>query len=210
MVWYEKQLRKILVPLYVFLLFVAILYFFIGIKVSTWQWFSNIIPIVGLTESYMPGCGPLWFVTHLLVCYLLTPFLPQSSRLTSHQFVTGLLLYLVIIALAAYTIPAIYGVLIHSIGSYLIGFYLLPHIKADRFRSLSLWLGVVAIVIRIGGKMFCDGSFLYDRILVDLSHKTLAVAIIGVFTVLIPVFSFGGYFCTKNFFFGQRTESLYI
>lgn len=69
--WLKKQFKKILLPYYIFLIFAIIGYILvapdkIGVK--------NIVSSV-FTVGQIKGIGHLWFVSNILFCYLITPYL---------------------------------------------------------------------------------------------------------------------------------------
>lgn len=69
--WLKKQFKKILIPYYIFLIFAVVGYILvapdkIGVK--------NIVAAV-FTVGQIKGIGHLWFVSNILFCYLITPYL---------------------------------------------------------------------------------------------------------------------------------------
>lgn len=80
--WYWKKAKRIMVPLYIFLGILAIIYLVTGHKINLIVWLQTIIPICGITQNYISGCGHLWFITHLLICYAITPLLQKYKSLT--------------------------------------------------------------------------------------------------------------------------------
>ncbi len=173
--WYVKQGKKLLIPLWIFLGILFAVLFALSTLPSGFFWWTNIIPLAGITESYLPGCGHLWFITHILVCYLGTPIL---MRLKRPERVWGIsILYIVVKLVSAYTLPAIMCTLLASIGSYLVGFYCLPRWK-QHYKKIA-YLIPCAIAMRLMSRLLFDDSVLYDLVLSDLSHKLLAVSLIA-------------------------------
>lgn len=173
--WYGKQGKKLFIPLWFFLLGVFAVHAANGIYHSWFKWLQNILPVIGITERYLPGCGHLWYITDLIVCYLLTPLFMKLAQPKHLWWIAGS--YILIKLVGAYTIPPIYSTLLASIGSYLFGFYFFRISK--KFFKVIRWLLPVALILRILLKLLFDGTPLYDNFLVDLCHKFLAVAIIA-------------------------------
>lgn len=106
--WYGRKLHRLLLPLYIFVAALAAAYLAAGLSIDLSLWWQTIIPICGLTQKYIPGCGQLWFLTHLLICYLLTPLLQEHTRLGKRGIVLMSAIWLVVCVLLAYTVPPIW------------------------------------------------------------------------------------------------------
>lgn len=178
--WYQKKILRLGIPVWIFMVIFIPILIGIGIIPSVSQILYNLFLLSGLSQQYIPRCGHLWFITHILICYLVTPFL-MRFRPCKHT-ILFVCTYLAVKIIAAYSIPTILSTLISSLGSFLVGFYLLP-IMLSNYRKLII-LFPVSIILRIVFFYFFDGSILYSLFLVDISHKMLAISIIAIFNLL--------------------------
>ena len=80
--FYKKQLRKILIPYYVVVVVFIIIELLVCPEVIKE---SSIIPVLLCAETF-PGGEHLWFIPTILMCYLLTPFLQRYLIYTQKHF----------------------------------------------------------------------------------------------------------------------------
>ena len=177
--WYWKKAIRIMVPLYIFLSILAIIYLVTGHKINLIVWLQTIIPICGITQNYISGCGHLWFITHLLICYAITPLLQKYKSLTKKQIVLAIVIWFVACSLLAYMIPAIWCTLLNSLMSYAVGFYVLPHILHREYHYASLFCtAFLSCCCRLVFRHFFDGTPFYNSVATELCSLVLALSII--------------------------------
>ena len=77
--WIIKQFKKILVPYYIYVLCMLLLYFILVRNELTW---TNILSLLSLQTLFSPprGLGHLWFILIILICYLITPLLQKIVK----------------------------------------------------------------------------------------------------------------------------------
>lgn len=74
----KKQFKKILLPYYLFLPIVIVLYSFLCPQYLS---FTSIVKYI-LCCGVLEGQGHFWFITYILFCYLITPYLYLIKSLT--------------------------------------------------------------------------------------------------------------------------------
>lgn len=74
-VWYKKRIIRIVIPYYVFLAILFIFHLIIRVEFDLKAWISSLLCVQGYTERYVTGTGHLWFITAILLCYIVTPIL---------------------------------------------------------------------------------------------------------------------------------------
>lgn len=177
--WYWKKAKRILMPLYIFLGILAIIYLVMGYKINPVIWFQTIIPICGITQNYISGCGHLWFITHLLICYAITPLLQKHRLLTKKQMMFVFVIWFMACSLLTYMIPAIWCTLLNSLMSYVVGFYVLPHILQREYHYVLLFCtAFLSCCCRLGFRHFFDGTPFYNSVATELCSLVLALSII--------------------------------
>lgn len=170
---FEKNINS---NIYIFLAFLFLVFLICDFKINIKTWLFNIIPICGLTETYIPGCGHLWFITNILICYFTVPLIKKANT-CSKMFAKMLFpCYLLVVLTSLYILPIMFITLIHSLASFLIGFYILPKLIKCKFIFLPLF--VFSVVVRLTVKSFFDGSPFYNNFIVGVTHNLLAIAII--------------------------------
>lgn len=119
--WLRKQFKKILVPYYIFLLFAIIGYTIvapeqIGLK--------NVTAAI-LTVGQIKGISHLWFVSNILFCYLITPYLAALRDYLNNKSLWHTLLTLI----GIFGVYSLVGILTSDyfrpgrIDCYILGFY---------------------------------------------------------------------------------------
>lgn len=120
--WFLKNIKKILLPYYLFLLPVIILYFiFAPANIN----FSSTIRSL-LCIGTIDGIGNLWFVGYILFCYFITPILYEMSIYLESKSTKYSLLFISTFILLFY----VFGMLTnfyfrpYRILCYIIGFFI--------------------------------------------------------------------------------------
>lgn len=84
--WLGKKAVRILTPYYIFILILFLIYEITGsAEISMFQWIFCLLNLQGLNYTYwgfetygaVAGCGHLWFLTTIMLCYLITPLLDK-------------------------------------------------------------------------------------------------------------------------------------
>lgn len=177
--WYGRKIERLMLPLYIFIAILAILYLAAGLSIDLSIWGQTIIPICGLTQKYIPGCGQLWFLTHLLICYLLTPLLQAHARPGKRGIVLMAVVWLAACVLLAYTVPEIWCTLLNSLLSYAVGFYVLPHLLLRKHHyGLLLGTALLSCCCRLVFRYIFDGTPFYNSVATELCSLALALSII--------------------------------
>ena len=211
--WYGKKLKRLLSPLYIFLAILAIFYLAAGYSIELSHWWQTVIPICGLSQKYIPGCGHLWFLTHLLVCYLITPVLQKFARPNKCGIIMIGLVWLATCVLLAYTVDPIWCTLLSSLLCYAVGFYVLPYFLCKE-RSYAVLLGTALFFCccRLIFRYFFDGTPFYNSIATEICSLGLALPIIIFLFQLGKLFDKAASSMVKLFTAGlsKRTYDFYL
>lgn len=188
--WFLTRLKKILVPYYIFAIPIALLHFlstgFDLIKSIMYlfclQGVNFICPFIPFAE--IGPLGNLWFITIILLCYLLTIILKNFEKKHNVSVVGAtvvlLFIWLVPKILMCFSLPYIDT---QYFVAYFIGYYISKfNVKNNKwtFWLLGLFMFAVAIVIRLTAKMYLDGIY-ESEYLVFVSLTQIAVAVSAYF-----------------------------
>ena len=78
--WLKKQFGKILIPYYIYSIFIIIIYIIFARDTLT---IGNVLSILFCIELFLPmpkGLGHFWFIPVILCCYLITPILQKVIK----------------------------------------------------------------------------------------------------------------------------------
>ena len=74
-----KSLKRILIPLYVFMLYLLNIYLINGNHINLINWIAYIFDLQGF-QIYVHGAEHLWYLTIIMICYLITPILNKNKK----------------------------------------------------------------------------------------------------------------------------------
>lgn len=177
--WIMKRLKRIYVPYELFVFVLLIIHVLCGRNVFHIDWFWFILGLQGSVVGVLGG-EQTWFITAILLCYALTPGI-------SYLYERALLRKtLCAILIATPTVLALVPpAFIHTLGS-LVCWYGLAYIigqESDRIRVfrknaiLAFTTMCASFGIRLLTKMLCDGTIMYERIVVGYTQTVAALAI---------------------------------
>lgn len=182
--WYKKRFKRILPSFYVFLVVLLCVYLIVDVKLDISRWLIYIFCLQG-TGLYLYGAEHLWFLTVLLMCYLITPIMDwlrvNSSR---NRNVILYVCFILVQLLCTYFISEKLGTYLLKINIYVIGYVLgKSTYKCDKLYQfvLAMALGIVGVVVRLIGKVLIDGTVTYNVMVAGITHSMIALAMLLMF-----------------------------
>lgn len=179
--WIISRGKRILIPLYVFMIILFCIYIALGLKIEPLNWIIYIFNLQGL-EIYVHGAEHLWYLTIAMVCYFITPILDKNKyKLNKQKLIVFFIGYVAIQLITSYFIYEQFGRYLILIGlyivSYLLGFYW--NSESIDFKMFILYCIslIFALTLRIIGMIMFDGSILYDVLIVGYTHCLLGLSI---------------------------------
>lgn len=79
-IWLKKQFKKILIPYYIYVFCILIVYFLLAREVLTWKNVLSLVLNLQLLIAMPKGLGHLWFIPVILISYLITPLLQKIVK----------------------------------------------------------------------------------------------------------------------------------
>ncbi len=181
--WYKKRMKRIFVLYWIFLVVLLIIYTLTDIKYSL---FHFILLVFGLQGSniYILGAEQTWFISVILMCYLITPVLHKTIDYLNFKS-KGYIYFIVIatmpVLFALFKSPAVYT-LLSPVMLYIFGFII------GKYRSklhINPWIAILIMILmfvcRIESKVLFDGTILYDRIVVVYTQSIIAICFLMLF-----------------------------
>lgn len=181
--WYRKRLIKIFVPLYVVMMIIFLALYIENIKVMPMQYLIYALNLQGFWGE-ISGAAQLWFLTALMICYFITPllqFMRDNINKNVLKVIASIFILLQLaVAIMGSTVLALYMM---YIGVYIIGYsvlkYVLDEITTGKFAGWSIIM-VLAMGLRIAGKILAAETCYYDCIIVLYTQTILAIWIMMV------------------------------
>lgn len=186
--WYLKRIRRIFVPYELFVALLFVIHLIKGSFRATLDWFLLVLGLQGTVVGVV-GAEHTWFISAILLCYLLTPALSFLYDKTPKLRMLMMICF-ALLPLALALVPAAF---VFTLGSK-VCLYALAYIFGRRFnvermeQSKALTFSVAgllgAIAVRLVAKSICDGTIWYDRVAVGYTQMVIAIGILIVCTVI--------------------------
>lgn len=176
--WYRKRLIKIFVPLYVVMMIIFLALYIENIKVMPMQYLIYALNLQGFWGE-ISGAAQLWFLTALIICYFITPLLQfMRDNISKKSLKVIANIYTLLQLIAAIMGIRVLALYMMYIGVYIIGYfvlkYVLDEIITEKFAVWSVIM-ILAMGLRITGKILADGTRYYDYIIVLYTQTILAI-----------------------------------
>ena len=186
--WLLLRVKKILLPFWILVFTLSILLILEGYyKFAILQMFEALLNIQGihsiirfpfeLGHNHLPCLGHCWFLTVIMLCYLLVLWVKESRVeyfVDQHPYVS------LILAILLHVVFSFVNVAIGSLVIFFVGYFfkrknLFP--KYSRGSLICLFLVMsIAIVVRILLKRIIDGEAFYDLFIASISSNVCAIS----------------------------------
>lgn len=160
------------------------IHFCLGIHQGVKNWIVQLFCLQGM-EIYVSGAEHIWFMTVLLLCYLLTPLLDNLKR--KYPLNISVMVLLVSVVLQALTALFVN----EQLGRYwlLVNFYMFSyllgsqHVRCTKRKGCFLAAGMAGLAVagRLIGKALLDETVYYNIFISGITHCLLALAFLFVF-----------------------------
>lgn len=186
--WFGKRIKRIYVPYETFLIFLVGIYLITGNSFHIGKLVTCILGVQG-TVVGVRGAEHTWFITTLLLCYLVTPILSgiwdrfRNFRIGYRRCLTGILAGFPF--LLAWLSCTFVFTLLSPIFFYAIAYILGREYKNSVIKS-PIVVGAFVVMcmmfgVRIISKIMWDGTILYDRVFVGYTQYIAAFSILILF-----------------------------
>lgn len=184
--WYKKRIKRIYVPYEMMIIVLFSVHIILGIQINARQWGKQFLGLQGW--SGVGGATHTWFITSLLICYLLTPLVAEIV-LDSKNNRKKIGVIIVIVSV----IPIGLAYLVSSdIASIFIPvcWYALAYILGNKFSEINLTvrkvsMSVIVMCIVFAIRILCrqqfDETIFYNLIIVGYTHAIGAFCIFFIF-----------------------------
>jgi len=139
-IWIKKRITRIIVPYYILLAIVIVFYLVFAKNLLTVSGLlTNLLLLQGFGTG-LAGIEHLWFISYILMCYLITPILQAADfanpKNTKWKYIIKLILLLA--ALQILNLASVINVSIPNVGAYIIGYYFSRrHFYYEKYQGLA-------------------------------------------------------------------------
>lgn len=150
--FYKKRYMKVFFVYHIFLLILFIIYLILNQKINFYSWLSYIFCIQTIVQTNILGAGHLWFLTIIMICYLVTPFITKFQ--SSEKLILIILTSFVLSVIIAFTMHEGLGANLTGMTTYFIGYYI--GMKNYEFNKIYISIAIVCCVISILLRIFLN------------------------------------------------------
>lgn len=181
--FYRRRLHSIFPAYWIYLASVVFVLFVIGRAPDIMSIATFGLGLSGLTDGNILGLGHLWFITVLLICYLLTPLLHHICHVYSKRY---RIVALSVLCVAQFTLFILlkhpsYGI---HVGSYIFVycFYRLNGKDVSRMQTF-VWacMALLFVAARIGLDGLASRYYYYDALFQPVARFVIAMALFAIF-----------------------------
>ena len=199
--WLLKRLKKILIPMWLFMVFIfAVRFFLLGYGIEFKSYIVYLFNMQGLLRG-VQGATHLWFMTTIMICYLITPLLYKIKKMVLYidKRIIFIIIPLIISIqyIVAYLTSENIALQISYITLYIFAYYFSciwdKQLERKKFYLITI-LTFCIVFVRLISKIFFDGTLLYNVLIVTYSQSILGIWIFLFF-----------YYFTNN-----RNEKIYF
>lgn len=186
--WYKKRLKRIYLPYEIMVCALFVIHLLTEQEINLAQWVFQFLGLQGWNGVL--GAGHTWFVTCILICYLVTPLialaLDRENETTNPIGIAVIALLLPVVL----TIPLLESIsmLLMPLSSYVLGYVLGRRFEKVQIGGKTVLLSIVVMVIAVGvrllGRRLFDGTLLYSSIIVTYTQIAIALGIFLIFAVV--------------------------
>lgn len=179
--WILRRVIRIMIPIYIYMLVIFVMN---GVNSNSFKVGPYLVYILGI-QGFFPvveGAAHLWFITAIIICYILTPLLYSFKKYffvmskTRLVFISALLI--VMQSVFSFTVGSLIGRYMCYVMLYIFAYYLsfLSECKLNTKKYIALTgLTILGLCIRVLSRTYIDGSILYSNIIVLYSQCIFAI-----------------------------------
>ncbi len=179
--WYRKRLKRLLLPYELFLCILAVVSIIKGVNMSLSAWLSCFFGVQGAVVGVV-GAEHTWFITPLLISYLLVPFFSRMSDKQLNILISVGLIFPLILAI----IPnRSWFMVLHQVCFYGIAYAIGK--RRAKYRCILhnnfVLIGMIFTGwgIRFVGRALFYETILYERVITGYTQFFIALCIVKLF-----------------------------
>lgn len=180
--WLLKRARRIFVPYWLFLVLYWTVCSVTNYRSTLIQWIMT-IPGLQFFSFYPTGAEHTWFITAILLCYLVTPLFARLVEIIPEkkQMVLPIILSIIPALICGIPNAPIFAAVFHYCIAFMLGKYWhrIKLGKPTAFYALAVVVG--AFLLRFVARMYLDGTILYSGIIAQYTHYLAGFGILILF-----------------------------
>ena len=183
--WFLRRLQRLWIPYWLFLLVLAIIYLIKGLNILTWDWLLLIFGLQGSVVGVW-GAEQTWFITVLLICYGVTPWISKVAEKIDRKHTPYALACLSLFPFLLQMMqPEAISTLLAPVCLYTVAFFIGNRNVSVNISNLGACIATTVVILSFGLRfilrIFFDGTMFYSRTVASYTHYAAALAIFYLF-----------------------------
>lgn len=182
--WIIKRTKRILIPMYFFMIYLLIVNIIRENRLNVMNWIAYIFNLQGF-EIYVHGAEHLWYLTIIMICYLITPILNKYKKILNKKAIIIYGIFGVVLqVITSYYFSTQIGIYLTYIYLYIIAYYISykwNRIISRKMMFRSFIIALVSCLIRVISKVLFDDSIGYNVFVVGYTQAIIAFCIFFIF-----------------------------
>lgn len=174
--WLKRRIKKLMLPIYIFLIFYLLACLLMDKVINEKALIILLFNLQGFFDSYLMGTGHLWFVTVIMICYVVLCGIRKINIIYSKLLVPILVCSQIIVS---YFINAKIGIYMVYIFVFILGIYS-KKIDWEKIMNKSYFLVIaliVSIMLRFSLRLFLNDTILYVNIIVPYTQSIFGLSL---------------------------------
>ena len=214
LLWYKKRLIRIIVPYYIFLFVLFILFLIFHQEINPLEWITTGLIIAGVTETPIVSTGHLWFITAIVICYIITPLL-YKIRANKKATVLFLLIILICYFPVAIFTKDIFSTYYSAVLQYIIAFFFLKLYIERVSKKTGIIVGVLSLIsgciLKLLFVYYFDNTIMYTKFLVNICSLIIGFGIFAsIYYFIVNTYSLSNKLYKIVDFFDSFSYEFYI
>lgn len=185
--WLIKRAKRILIPLYVFMFYLLIVNLIKHNNIQITNWLAYMFNIQGL-QLYVHGAEHLWYLTIIMVCYLITPILNKYRKYIVSKNIAIIIPIFILLQIGiSYFVDAQIGIYLIYIYVYILAYVIgvkWNKVISKKILFVMIITGGSSLVLRFLSRLIFDDTILYNVMIVGYSQAIVAFSIFYIFIYL--------------------------
>ena len=183
--WFVRRLQRLWIPYWMFLAVLAVVHLVKGLDIFTKDWLLLLFGLQGSTVGVW-GAEQTWFITALLICYGVTPWISIAAEKVDQKHTPYALACLSLFPILLQLIrPASIGTLLTPVCLYAVAFFIGNRNVKAPISNFGARIATAVVILSFGLRfilrIFFDGTVFYSGIVATYTHYAAALAIFYLF-----------------------------
>lgn len=175
--FYKGRIIKVLLPIYIFIVILYIITFIKDKSIDVKYIFIYLFNLQFILGG-MRGANHLWFITIIVMCYIVTPLI-SKYKLSLIKNKNIILIILIILSIVTVFINEKISKTILYFVTYLLG-YIFGNKDKVLNTKISIIICILGIVIRLLGRKIFDETFIYNIFITFFTQIMISISIFSI------------------------------